>query len=407
MSRKQSASILESLEDLRGLERRYRGTPNEVRLRLLCLRKESPFLTFPAIAEVLGYSEPTVKRWWNAYLRGGVDGLLAQRGVKRVGKGEREMEELRRKILGNAFTGLDDVRQWLESVPKSESAADTPQEAGPFQAPVPEHPERSGPPDREESIERKNGRGGDFSDALITFLNALPTTGSVVDWIEKFRTALIHLLSDVDRIMISVNQECDLRRPGSYRPGLYFTQNIAGKETEDYIGVSTDGAQPPRDRFLGILRKQGFPFEAYHPPVIFAYYFQVSAYLGTIFLWRDRSRPAISSGTLQLMDRLRPFMEFMLSDCVTRHRFNEPIDNAFNNALEQLSHDFDLSPQERRVLMLRLVGQTYDQIADSISISVDTVGFHLKSIYRKTGSRGISELFGRYFTPLVTPPSHD
>jgi len=388
MARKQNALIRESLEELRALERRYRGTANEVRIRLLRLLKEDPTNTFPSIASFTGYSEPTLKRWWMAYHKGGIEGLLSQRGVARGSKDNRSLAELQRKLTTNQFASLDEVRQWLGASAENPAAG----EGGTTSEP------RSGSP------KAKDEDLPEIPDLMLDFLNGLPVEGSVVEWVNRFRSVLLRLVPDIDRIMVSINLDCDLRNPVDYKPDLYFMQNINEKTDQDELNVTVPKSdESPQERLLNSLRKQNFPFEAYHAPVGFTYYFSSVAYLGTVVCWRERDKPPISQQSIQMIERLRPFIEFMLSDCVARHNFAEPVDTAFTKAVEQLAHDVGLSVQERRVLALRLVGQTYEQIALAINVSVDTVGFHLKSIYRKTGSRGLSELFARYFTPLVTP----
>jgi DNA-binding CsgD family transcriptional regulator len=45
--------------------------------------------------------------------------------------------------------------------------------------------------------------------------------------------------------------------------------------------------------------------------------------------------------------------------------------------------EFELSPREKEVITLLAGGNNYQQIADQLFISVDTVRHHIKNIYKK------------------------
>jgi DNA-binding CsgD family transcriptional regulator len=161
---------------------------------------------------------------------------------------------------------------------------------------------------------------------------------------------------------------------------------------------------------LGIvdeLRQQGFPVDSYHPPISFEYLFGDHAYLGTIVLWRELRRAPISQATLDTMAGLESFLIYALSDIVLRHKRAEPLVGVFDDALEQLTEEAGLSKTEVRVVLLLLLGHSYKDMADMLSVSMDTVKYHLKTIYRKTGTRSGSELFAKYFTPRLDLPSTD
>lgn len=53
------------------------------------------------------------------------------------------------------------------------------------------------------------------------------------------------------------------------------------------------------------------------------------------------------------------------------------------------------------MLALQLVGFSYDEMAATLGISLNTVRYHLKSIYNKTGTHSLAELYAKYFTPKL------
>ena len=51
-----------------------------------------------------------------------------------------------------------------------------------------------------------------------------------------------------------------------------------------------------------------------------------------------------------------------------------------------MEHDIHLTPREIDVLQLIASGCTYKQIAEQLGVSQNTVGYHIKNMYRKLGA---------------------
>jgi len=68
----------------------------------------------------------------------------------------------------------------------------------------------------------------------------------------------------------------------------------------------------------------------------------------------------------------------------------------FNGLGEQRTHTSTLSPRERQVLELLAKGAAYKMIADQLSLSIDTVRFHVKHIYAKLHVHTRSEATAKY-----------
>src|SRR5687768_8634780 len=79
------SSVLESIELLQSLEISHQGSPQEVRVRMLRLLKENPSYTLAQVSELISCSERSVQRWWEAYNKKGVEGVLniQKRGRKK------------------------------------------------------------------------------------------------------------------------------------------------------------------------------------------------------------------------------------------------------------------------------------------------------------------------------------
>lgn len=150
------------------------------------------------------------------------------------------------------------------------------------------------------------------------------------------------------------------------------------------------------------LRLRGFTEDLYHQPIAFEYYLKGVEYLGVVVLWREQSKTAISKETIELLTRLEPFITFALSDLVARHQLAKPQERLFNAAMVAMRNEGKLTEQERRVVILQVTGHTYQQIADKLEISVETVRKHISNVYRKTGTSSSVELFAKYFTPRLS-----
>lgn len=236
---------------------------------------------------------------------------------------------------------------------------------------------------------------------IIEFLNALPTSLNMEDWIVAFRNALQQLLDDVDRVLVVPNTACDLIDPGSYRPNMWVSQRIGEREVSDasdMLSSSMPEEDRPSTQLLKDFERLNYPLHLYHPPTAYEYYYKGTAYLGAIFLFREKEQRAISSDTLELMDALRPFFIFALSDAITRHHYAKPVDRAYFDALQRMSQDARLTAQDQRIIVHLLLGYSYKETADLLGIKLDTVKKHIKRVHQRTGARSQGELFAMYFT---------
>ena len=86
-----NAAITESVEELANLEKRYRGSLFEDRIRMLRLLKSGFSRSQRGLTDVLGYNERHLRVWWKEYREQGLNGLLVK--SKRGGSKERITEE--------------------------------------------------------------------------------------------------------------------------------------------------------------------------------------------------------------------------------------------------------------------------------------------------------------------------
>lgn len=407
MSRKRRDRIDESAEELAELEMRHRGTPRELRLRMLRLMKMEDQLTIAQVAEIIGCSERTAHRWWGHYRKWGMEGLLDTDGTHRPPSGASrvagsEAEELARRLRSGDFQTLYDIQEWLRarmginySIRNISDLVEDqlrPRRLLQFET---DSAERGRAEIREAYAEPESTPS--VSEPMLVFFRSLPLSGGVTEWIDAFRGALKLLLREVDWITVSVNIDCNLQTLDPPSPRAIMSDHRPDGEQ----GRVPAEAPPERlhaDRLVEEVRRDRFPIESYHPPLSFVYYYSNDAYLGTIVIWREGGRSPISTRTIEAMRGLESVVIFLLSGCVARYQSDRPVDSHFQEALLRIVREGGLSSQEKRIMILQLLGHSYREIADILAISIDTVGKHVNAIHRKTETRSFGELFAKYFT---------
>lgn len=397
------------MERLAELERRYRGKPQELRLRVLKLFKEDPSRTAEEVSSMIGYSERSVRRWWGKYMKEGLDALLETGiGEEPVRKGldPNDLELLKEMLQRKNFRDLEEVRSWfrreydmrysrsevqyiirgrLGIIPHWEKHAICRQGIS-FPIPLFTNPHPF------------------LQHQLINFLNDLPLTEDTNEWNRCFRSALLRLLSDVDHIALNINQTCNLVNPGSYRPTMVLRQHTTTgtKRRKEVVLTTQQEEGRPSERVLEEFRHQGRPLENYHQPVAFDYYYDGRAYLGSLFLFRELEKSPISDVTIDIVDALEPFIIYAFANHVMWYLQSKPAEQIFQEGFRRLTSEADLSAQEQRVVLYHLLGYSYDEMAELLTISVKTVKKHINTIHHKTGARRQRELFARYFSPRIT-----
>lgn len=422
MPRKRTETVIESLATLAELREQYREKPQEDRLTVLYLLKEDPSRTLEEVSSAVGCSERTVRRWWSAYKQGGLGAVLDVQqggGGKPARISDEEVGTLVERLKADGITDAREIRKWLKEelgldyslsgvryLIRTKLKVEEPPTAM-YNAPEEKNAESAAPP-------RLDDRDVHFNTGLINFLNSFSTSSVPQEWLSRFRDSLLSILHDVDRISINIDLTLDFEdsrkneRIGKNK--LVFRQSqLSEKRGADALGVIDvsvrEGGSRPVDQILHYLLQQGVPVDQNYPPAIFDYYLAPGVYLGTMLLWRELGRSPISQSSIDLVRSLEPFILFMLSDIVARHQRTKPMDTAFKESLQRMMADASLSVQEQRVVYLQLLGCSYKETADLLRVSLNTIRHHLKSIHTKTNTRSQSELFAKYFTPLMPNPN--
>jgi transposase/DNA-binding CsgD family transcriptional regulator len=393
MANKRITNIQEDLSTLKSLEREYAGSSNASRIKFLHLLKANPAHPFDLLAEKVGTSLSTIQRWRTLYEEGGLDALL---GLKKMRGRQKRMSHAAQRQLGDEFARgeletLKDVQDWLCS------------ELGLAYSISGVRNLLHSNPELQRKWERRvrPSSSAHSVESLACFVNQLPSAFDVVEWINEFRIILQRFLGDVDRISVDVNCGCNLLDPQSYAPSLLMMQNVETRVANVSV-VRRDIEGSFSEQLLRNFREHDFPFDDYHPPHSIEFYLADRAHLGTIILWRDRHKSPISRATIEVLELLEPFLRFILTDVVMRHHYAHPADRVFHDVVDEMVADAGLTMQERRILILRLLGDSCKVIACKLGISQNAVRKHITSVHRKTGTQSSIELFARYFTPRIS-----
>ena len=357
MARTRSIRIRESLEELEQLRRYHKGTPQERRILFLSFLKEDRKRTIPESARKSGISDRRGRRWWDAYREGGLSKLLDLRIWK--------IEELEPTSLDSHISGTSNSTD----------------------------------------ISNPSTPGIDF----LAFLIAVASLAEISDsgkWARTLGDLLASFFSEIDYAVVQVKTGIDLTKSSR---DFVFHQNVASTgEIDHEVGSVRDKKHKyVYEELIEQGKRRKFPFKQYHfPPAGYDLFVRptnanndVKVHIGSFLLFRDKSQDPFTQETVDLVERLRPFLTFLFTDFIYRAKSEKPGADLFNEAVTRVAGDVGLSPREQDVLLLEMLGHSYDQIGQFLNISPKTVQSHVRSVYQKAGVNRLSEFFARYFTP--------
>ncbi len=402
MPRKRVIDITESLDELRRLAADNAGTPAADPIRMLIALKKHPAATTNDIAAMTDCTPRQVERALAVYRSYGIAGLLERVASSTLRPGQ--LDELRAAMSAGTLETLEEIRAWIE-----ERFGLRYTTRGIGKLVQREFGARRGWVfDKSENLNRGKITGSLLTtiDRMISFLSSLESTGDIATDIDNMRYALQSILSDVDRVSAYINAVED----SSPVPIKYLTiidQKVNFNFTPDFATHLQDSGSKPSEIILDHFRSQNMPLHQYGLPVPFDYYDRNTEYIGTIILWHSISKPPISKATKLLMERLEPFIVYLMMNIQNRCSKGIPYSLPFTAAIGRIITESSLSAQEVRAITMRLLGHSYQAIADNMHISRSTVRKHLISVHRKTETSSIVEFFAKYFSPRTAVRGND
>lgn len=392
MPRKRDA-VKESVEQITALLEQVRETKRARPLQLLLLLRQRPDLTITAAADEMSISERTARRWWMQYRLDGLTSLTKAPPPRRRRLSPDEMNALRDHLAHTGFSELKDAQTWLLTefgtrysisgvanlLREIDAQYHSAWHAAPPPAPIPTSVPVNG-------IEHSH---------LLQFISAIPEKRDIVDCAYGLREALLKTLPDID--WVSTNLNVSLADP---RCKFRLLQAVKDGQLS-FMVHHNEKDEPVIEYLMRSFRKTDFP-EIYHTPPIHFNILDGNTYLGSLLLWQKKHRPVRDPDTIAQASAILPYMPLIFSDMILRYRVQKPIDEVFRLALDQLQSDISLGVQEFRVLSFRLIGYSYKEISQVLSISVGTVKKHLHSVHVKTGIKSQVDLLSRYLSPRIS-----
>jgi|GEM_PF-3477703 len=394
MPRKRVIAITESLEELRRLAADNVGTPAADPIRILIVLSRNPTATTNNIAAMTDCTPRQVERALAVYRTHGIAGLLERPSGR--GMSPEQLEELRAAMSAGTLETLEEIRAWLEErfglrYTKRGVGKLIQRELGARREWVFEHSTTAEKP-------------ATTVNKMVRFLNALAITGDTLQDVQIIRSALQALFTDVDRVSLYIGIASGDRTADEspYRYLVIIDHEINMDNTNIASQHLNDGGIAPSSRILDHFREQNMPIDHYHPPICHDYYNAQKKYMGSAIFWSRKTGPAISRQSKLLIENLEPFIMFLLTASRTFHEYISSAVDPFHRLLDRFSTHLKLSPQEHRIAWFRLIGRSYQDIADALHISKSTVHKHITSIHQKAGTSNTMEIFAKYFMPYMS-----
>ena len=332
--------ILEEVDDLDALlNSNELSDKAQLKVRLLVAIKRVPQRELDETANLLGVSSRTVRRWLKVYREKGLSGLLGF-SVDHI------VTQKRNKCVGDSSNPDVIVREKVV--------------------------------------------------AVLTNIAAHPDP---CNWKIEFEQLIPDLFEDIDRIVANLH----LNSKVFCAKGSTLTnvrQSHSGRAPQRMQQASTPPRIPEWKLSLEEGRQIGFPFKQYHPPVGFDYFsvLDYNTYVGSLILFRRIELPDISDHTLDLIDKLHPFLEFVWTYQGTQVPFRGSNFSSHEISISRDGQSVTLTSQQSRVFALLMKGQSYQEIGAALHISPRTVETHTRTILKAFGVRTIHELVLALFT---------
>lgn len=240
---------------------------------------------------------------------------------------------------------------------------------------------------------------------IIEFLNSLSTSTNLDESLDAFRWELCKMLGDVDQVVPTIIHNARFWEQENSSISS-FVMEVARPEDPGYETVSIgqrDAETPPHVLLIESMRRAKVDLDQFWPPPGFDYYASGGVCVGAILLFRKKERPAISRKTIALMEYLRPFIVFMITDLISRYNYGKPSTGVFADTILKVQEEAGLTDREFDVLQGLMFGLSYKEIAEKLHVTEVAIKKRVASIYRKTNVTSYTQIFARYFTGYISP----
>lgn len=383
--------------------RRYRGTHLEGHATLLLQLARDRFSSIATLVETSGKSERTVFRCLHVLRTQGVDAYFGKKTRGRLS--QRDRERLKAAIRKGDIATIGGARKWVEK------HLDITYSPAGFHDMV----------ERELSVTRrldlrqdsKNVISGGSSmyltaNTLLDFLNAQPRARSLKTWVREFRQALRIVFPTALRIGLDVvftdpGEEGEVSRDKLRHLEIEQVFEGGSESSSTLLEISEDQEQNALthgEEFLEIMQSTGAYSPDLHEALIRTVVVENDRDIGYLVLTYTRGTGDREKEE-RVLNLIAPYITQRIADAITICNVFNPDRIDQHQRIQAVSEKIGLTPTQHKVFVLLMYGASYQDVAESLSITQSTVGKHVVAI-RKNAKIGPSD---KLSSLLIDPDS--
>lgn len=236
----------------------------------------------------------------------------------------------------------------------------------------------------------------------LSELNQLATTRSPDECVRNLRRVVQDPFGDVDRVSVVCDDTIDPRRSPD-QPVSEFLRQVVSSGSGRLERQPKSPPEPDEPAWAQFLASQARVTD----PTLEAYDLQVlrpvkarAQRIGWLLFWRSVGASPISQQTREAIDTRMPFVSFLMMDLVKTATPRRDDVHILEAAVERMVRDGGLGKRETSAVLRLMRGWSYSEIGEQMHISVNTVGKHIKSVYRKLDAHSALAIVNRY---LIEP----
>lgn len=237
---------------------------------------------------------------------------------------------------------------------------------------------------------------------FIDFLNSLPASDDLMEWINDFSDAFRNFLCEVDRITVHIHVHNGLYMCGQYP---FVTRCGASIAPSDILLASMPRRESEYSdvtkQILQKLGERGVPVDCFQSPISFDYYDRNDNHFATLMLWNLNSSLPVRSETVEFIFRIHRFLTFVLGRAVAYANSIQSEALAMTKTLKEMQQSVGLEDADIAVVSRLMKGCSYKMIADELQVSIDMIRKRIRRIYRKTETHSFGELVAKYLMPVI------
>ena len=239
--------------------------------------------------------------------------------------------------------------------------------------------------------------------SLMSLLRQAPQSPDEATWGREMKAWIRKLLPEIDMVGVSIVNNVSLFGPDTGTYGVlrsdYAHADTAGSFEPTRATVRDLGAETHWKRvYLNACASQLIASGDYHPPSGADYYYQYGykrEFIGCLVLLRSSEKPPLGRKIMTRLHTLEPVIALLMANAVARFQVWNPLLAASSQVFHRIDPNDVLTKREKQVVSLHLTGESYQQIAEIMSIDEATVASHTNHILEKLRFKSVKEMMAK------------